>query len=287
LSNPDIKKFFNSYGYSPCGKLYQYDTATGELNLLLDEEIFDLNICDGYLYYRTAPVFGEKTIEKMSDDPTAPGVEGYVLLSTGDYRRMNLEDGISEETYLLPYFHGEYQLQVSPDPTNIYLAALELTNGTETVRLLDYGSYRDSANYCIAEGKLWFEHTDEDRNRAFSSMDLTTGEVIPYQLTNVDPNVRDDFFAENATIYVDSIVLLNNVLYVSLNYYLFTYDTELEAMIPVEGEFDVPVGMVFWGIRNLYTDGTYVYGYSDSRDIISKFRKLENGMYTGEVIPRS
>jgi hypothetical protein len=285
LVNSDVNVFYSILGNAACGKLYRYDIITGEVNLLLDEDIFDLNICDGYLYYRTAPVHGEKVVIK--NDPTAPGYEAVELLSTGDYCRLNLDNGISEKTYLLPYFHGEYQLQISPDSTNISLAALELTNGTETVRLLDYGLYRTSANYCIAEGKLWFVHNDEEKNRAFSSMDLTTGEVITYQLSNINSNVRDDFLWDEASITVGSVVLLNGVLYADLNSNLFFYDTELEEMIPVEGEFDVSIGTVFWGIRNLYTDGAYIYGYNDIRDIIVKFRKLDDGMYTGEIIPRS
>ncbi|MDR0947913.1 MAG: DUF5050 domain-containing protein [Lachnospiraceae bacterium] len=270
LSNSNISLFYNNLGLLTCGKLYKYEVATGEIELLLDEEIWDLNICDGYLYYCTSP-----------------NMEDYVLINAGDYCRMNLENGESEKTYLRPYFHGEYQLQVSPDPEKLFCVALELTNGTETVRLLDYGWYREKANYCIAEGKLWFVHNDEERNMAFSSMDLTTGDVITYQLSNINPDARKDFFSEDERIEVRSIVSLNGVLYVTLNSYLFTYDTELEEMIPVEGEFDVPIGTVFWGIENLYTDGTYIYGYADGRDSIVKFRKLEDGLFTGEAIPRS
>jgi hypothetical protein len=270
LSNPNVDWFYSNLGLSACGKLYKYDITTGEIELILDEEIWDSNICDGYLYYRTAP-----------------SIDGNLVTNTGDYCRMNLKNGVSEKTYLRPYFHGEYQLQISPNPENYLLAALELTNGTETVRVIDYGWQWETANYCIADGKLWFLHNDEEKNRVLTSIDLTTGEVITYQLLNIDPDVRDDFFAADRKIHVSSIVYLNGVLYVSISYTLFTYDTELDTLIPVEGEFDVPVGMVFRGIRNLYTDGTYIYGYADSRDIISKFRKLENGLFTGEIISRS
>jgi hypothetical protein len=162
ISDTSSTSLYGLDGRGARGKLYKHNISSDETQLILEQDVWDIRICDGMIYYQGAIKFEGNTLPV----PT--------------FYRMPIESGDSEETTLRPYFYGEYQLQIvhhDQDPSRI---ALPLNNGQDQILLTNYRlNNLDGVDYCIAEGRLWFLH-NTGKDRILISIHLEIGEETRY-----------------------------------------------------------------------------------------------------------
>jgi hypothetical protein len=209
--------------------------------LVLEEQIWDLRICDGFLYYRIT--------ESQTATDLPPTIKFY---------RLSIEGGTPEQTNLLPFFHGEYQLEFIPNPETLYSGAFALTNGLESVPLIHY---QDAtlfySNFCIGDGKFWILHTCDKHSGTLSSIDLTTGEVYEYHLSGGAIKEGKHDLEE-----IECFTVLDGILYAISKGQLCYYDYEKEELVPILNQLIVPeIPINYRGLGYIYNDGTYLYSY--------------------------
>jgi hypothetical protein len=162
------------------------------------------------------------------------------------------------------------------------LVALELTNGVETKRVLNYGYYNyQFSECCIADDILWFKYYDEEGNDQYASMDLSNGEVTTYENrfkwdeTISAPRLWDE---------LENFTMLNNQLYVLNGGRMGLYNTQKESFDLIRNYLVDILGGNYNGLGRIYTDGTSLYAYDLIRQTVHKVTPNEDGTYTEELI---
>jgi hypothetical protein len=259
LTNDNLTDLYTQGQYIH-GKLFKYNLKTKEKEQLLDEYIWDLSICDGYLYFRNSVALGESRIS--------------------EFYRMSLDSREPEMTNYRPFFYGDYQLQFDPHPSNPRMGALELTNGIETIQILNYGFYKIAfSEYCINKGVLWFQYTDAEAKQQFASMDLTNGEVTTYHF-KWDENLNIPFLLTS----FDNFTVLDGKLYVLFGGMMAIYDPQKEILVPIPEYTDNMILRYYNVLCEIYTDGTSLYAYDWNLQTVHKITPNDNGTYENELI---
>jgi hypothetical protein len=196
---------------------------------------------------------------------------------------MSLDSREPEKTNYRPFFFGDYQLQIDPHPSNPQMCALELTNGIETIRVLNYGFYESFfSEYCIDKGVLWFRYTAVEAKPQVVSMDFTNGEFTTYQFKWVE-----NLMIPNLLKGYDNFTVLNGKLYVLFGGMMAIYDPEKEVLIPILQHSDNIILRHYNALCGIYTDGTSLYSYDSILQTVYKITPNDDGTYDDELIQPS
>lgn len=215
-----------------CGKLYKYNLENKTIELLFDQNVYNLSVYDDYLY------FSEEIYLHGDDLAYKLGCE---------YFKYSISTGLIEKIGdLLPFFYGEYQLSFTPrDEDGLF--AINLISDIDNINLTGYYYYTNhtwaDGALCIADDKFWFKCT-----LGLVSINLNNGETKIYK-----GNDEKDKFSFDYMTGIENFAVLNGELYVTSNFRLFRYDYESDKFISINPE----KGLIqFIGV---YTDGEYIY----------------------------
>lgn len=261
-SNEDIKALYAITSAQPEGKLYRYDVLDKSIELLVDENVFNLVVYEDYIYYTTSPFYEQ---DQAGNDITK-GWENYRLPAGG-----GKPEPIGD---LQPFFYGEYQLKRSKAKEgNLYY--MELVSEDKTVRITgDYKFYDQT--FCIGEEKFWFQYSDKGKT-TIASIDLRNGDVKTYQA--YQDGIYSDVMSYtvlNGDLYAISKFIDENVILRFDSNDISSFQLSSKAMQPF----------------NLLTDGSYVYvqyqiasgDTSNWRLYLVRLVAREYGGYKEEVI---
>ncbi|MCM1568829.1 MAG: DUF5050 domain-containing protein [Roseburia sp.] len=213
--------------FSWAGKLYRYDLASGETELVLDENVCNLYVADGRMYFCDEL--------RVGSDEKVYG---------GDWHSMKIGDARPERMgRLLPFFYGDYQLAYSEEEK---IGCLVLTDGEEDIPITRE-SYLGNNHYTIIGDTLWLSARTEEGTAAVAAVNLADGTHKWYPATAYTPS--GGMMVTN--IGLDYAIIDNRIYAVSQSGIL-AYDEN-------QGCFDK---FVFdsTAYTGLYTDGESLYG---------------------------
>jgi hypothetical protein len=261
LSNENPSKLFQLRDDTQ-GKLYRYGLEDGQIELILDQYIWDLRICDDYFYFSNSKSYDENG-------------EKRPLL----HYRMRIGDQKPEETDLLPFFYGEYQLQFIPSSKYEMYGALALTNGKQSIPLVGESDRNDYRYYCIDDSKLWIKLIVPNSPTKLISIELSNGEVTEYPL--VTQNRTND---EKEIYSLETFTVLDGVIYTISKGMLCYYDTEKMALVPLPEILVTVDSLLYNYMKSLYSDGESLFSYNSILGFVYKTTPQEDGTFTQESI---
>ena len=264
-SNEDIDALYAFSSVQPEGKLYRYDVTDKTIELIVDENVFNLVVYEDYIYYTTSPYYS------IDNDGN------YIKEGGWEHFRLPINGGEPEPTGdFLPFFYGEYQLRLNHDEENSDF--MELVSEDSIVRITGNIKYFMDQTYCIAEDKFWFEYRKNQKSQ-LASVDLRTGETKTYQ--------HDRDFGIFTYAVQDGDLFAVSPDRARHGNELIKYNSENDTFVTVD--FSERTAMP----AHILADGKYTYVLYDifnnqipvgSQMFLARLKPLENGKYEKEVI---
>jgi hypothetical protein len=259
-SNEDIMALYGLFPPRPEGRLYKYNIVNKTVELLVNENVYNLMLCENYIYYTTS--FSLDGAGYLTEDsyqhfriPTDGGEPEHI----GDFR---------------PFFFGEYQVKEIFNKEEGLFSLELVSEKNRTIIAKNFNSFIDR-DYCIAGNTLWFKEWRTSPT-SLISIDLSNGE-------------KKDYKHDNAA-EINSFAVLEDELYMIASYnrkkMLLKYDWKKEEFIEIN-----PVNNT--GYEYILTDGNYIYMVtlnSNSQNMndwtyhLTRLLPLGNGKYETEVI---